>query len=126
MTSKETLAVFVLALVSNTLGSVLLKKGASRGLAANGSSKSKRAPVFALEMLQSKEIAIGLLLEMSAIVGWLVFVSRSALSVAFPLSSISNVTILLASHYLLQERISPRRWGGVTLIVGGIILIANA
>lgn len=120
MASTENIIVFSLALLSNALGSVLLKKGASRQPHTVG------VMAFTVGILCSKEVMIGLLLQMGAVIGWLVFVSRSALSFAFPLSSITNVTILVASHYLLQEKVSPRRWGGVALILSGIALIANA
>lgn len=120
----ENAAIFGLALGLNTLGAVMLKKGACSA-EAGGGSVAGNAPVFTLRMLRNRAVAIGLLLQVGAMIGWLGFISRAALSVAFPLSSVSNVTILLASHYLLGERISPRRWAGVALILGGIILIAN-
>jgi drug/metabolite transporter (DMT)-like permease len=76
-------------------------------------------------MLSNKKILLGLLLQVGAIIGWLAFMSRMDLSFAFPMTSISNVTILLASHFLLHEHVSPRRWWGVLLILVGITIIAN-
>lgn len=123
MLTMENIVVFVLALVLNALGSVLLKQGASRRWAQR-QDRGKLAGT--LHMLLSRRVILGLLLQVGAVLGWLAFVSRTALSLAFPLSSISNVTILLASHYLLREQVSPRRWGGVALILGGIALIVRA
>ncbi|HEY3326283.1 MAG TPA: EamA family transporter [Novimethylophilus sp.] len=125
MLSSQTLFIIILALICNALGSVLFKKGASRRKANARSGTIGSVLVFAGNMLSNREIILGILLQIAAMIGWLVFISRVALSFAFPLSSISNVTILLASHYLLHERISPRRWSGVLLILGGIALIAN-
>lgn len=123
MLTMENIFVFVLALALNALGSVLLKQGASRRWAQR---QDRGRLAGTLHMLLSRRVICGLLLQTAAMFGWLAFVSRAALSLAFPLSSISNVTILLASHYLLRERVSPRRWGGVVLILGGIALIVRS
>lgn len=126
MPSGQTLSIIALALACNALGSVLFKQGASGRHADAHSGAVKGVLTFAKEMLGSRGILLGLLLQVAAVVCWLAFLSRVALSFAFPLSSASNITILLASHFILRERISPRRWSGVMLILGGIALIANA
>lgn len=118
--------ILLLALGCNALGSVCFKKGACERRVRNHSGKLKSLLAFAADMLSNRMVILGLLLQIGAVIGWLAFISRVALSFAFPLSSISNVTILLASHYFLKERISPRRWSGVILILGGIALIGNA
>lgn len=124
--SFEILFTVVIALACSTAGAVLFKLGAGgRHLhPEHGTSKSVFA--FARDMLASRTILLGLAFQAVALLGWLAFISRVALSFAFPLSSASNVTILLASRFILHERISPRRWCGVGLILGGIALIANA
>jgi drug/metabolite transporter (DMT)-like permease len=126
MIAYDTALILLLALVCNALGSVCFKKGASRPRPNGHAGKIKRLLAFAADMLSNRMVLLGLLLQVGAIIGWLAFISRVALSFAFPLSSVSNVAILLASHYLLGEYISPRRWSGVMLILGGIALIANA
>ncbi|MGZ8983927.1 MAG: EamA family transporter [Methylotenera sp.] len=126
MQSFETLALFSLVLFFNAFGSVMLKKGASQRSPGGNFSKVKRLAAFAGDMVTSKQVIVGLLMQIFAFVGWLAFISHVALSFAFPLSSINNVTILLASRFLLHERISPRRWSGVLFILGGIVLITSA
>lgn len=126
MASSETVLILLLALICNALGSVCFKRGASRRNTVNHSGKVKSLLAFAGDMLSNRQVILGLILQVGAMIGWLAFISRVALSFAFPLSSISNVAILLASRYFLREEISPRRWGGVMLILGGIALIANA
>jgi len=124
MFSYNAALIFLLALGCNTLGSVCFKKGAGSHRPARSSGKLKSLLSFAIDMLSNRMIILGLVLQVAAVIGWLAFISRVALSFAFPLSSISNVTILLASRYLLHEHISPRRWSGVLLILSGIALIA--
>ncbi len=103
----------------------MLKKGASIQKTGGNLSKIKQLITFAGHMISSRNVIAGLLMQIFAFIGWLAFISHVALSFAFPLSSISNVTILLASKFLLHEHISPRRWSGVLFILGGIILITS-
>jgi drug/metabolite transporter (DMT)-like permease len=124
MPTYETVLIFVSALICNALGSVLFKKGASQHKTQGHSNKLKSILAFAGSMIINKNILCGLLLQFVAVMGWLAFLSRVALNFAFPLSSINNVTILLASYLLLDERIGPRRWGGVLVILVGVTLVA--
>lgn len=125
MPSQETIAIVLSALIFNALGSVLFKMGAGQQTARRHSGRISSTLAFAGDMLSNKKILLGLLLQVGAIIGWLAFMSRMDLSFAFPMTSISNVTILLASHFLLHEHVSPRRWWGVLLILVGITIIAN-
>ncbi len=46
-----------------------------------------------------------------------------ALSIAFPLTSLSFVTVTVLSRWVLGERVTGMRWIGVTLILVGTSLI---
>ncbi len=124
MFTYETTLIFLSALICNALGSVLFKKGASQHKTKGHSNKLKSILTFVGGMIGNKYILLGLLLQLVAVMGWLAFLSRVALNFAFPLSSVSNVTILLASYFLLHERIGSRRWGGVLVILAGVTLVA--
>lgn len=76
--------------------------------------------------LQTKEILCGILLYMVEYVLWIAFLASVAISKAFPLSSIQIVLILLASKFILKERITKRRWIGGVLIMIGIYLVGEA
>ena len=47
------------------------------------------------------------------------------LVVAFPMGSTCFVTVAVCSALLLRERISPPRWLGIALIIGGVVLIGG-
>ncbi len=50
-----------------------------------------------------------------------------AVSTAFPLTSLSFVMLTVLSHWLLGERITPKRWIGVGLIlIGTALIVAQA
>lgn len=56
---------------------------------------------------------------------WMLILRRSSLSLAFPLSSLVFVVVLLGSWLGLGEQISPLHWVGVLVIIGGIALLAE-
>ena len=56
---------------------------------------------------------------------WMLILRRSSLSLAFPLSSLVFVAVLLGSWLGLGEHISVLHWGGVVVIIGGIALLAE-
>ncbi|MBH3370927.1 EamA family transporter [Pseudomonas carnis] len=56
---------------------------------------------------------------------WMLILRRSSLSLAFPLSSLVFVAVLLGSWLGLGEHISVLHWVGVVVIIGGIALLAE-
>ena len=56
---------------------------------------------------------------------WMLILRRSSLSLAFPLSSLVFVGVLLGSWLGLGEHISPLHWLGVAVIIVGIALLAD-
>jgi drug/metabolite transporter (DMT)-like permease len=54
---------------------------------------------------------------------WLAVLSSVALSIAFPLASLSYCGVLIASRVVLKEAVSPRRWLGCGLISIGAALV---
>ena len=56
---------------------------------------------------------------------WMLILRRSHLSLAFPLSSLVFVGVLLGSWLWLGEHISLLHWVGVAVIMGGIVLLAG-
>ncbi len=66
--------------------------------------------------------------------GWLGFIVEGLfwsaalyfldISVAHPIGSIVFVVVALLSRMFLHERVSPRRWLGIILILAGTVLVA--
>jgi len=56
---------------------------------------------------------------------WLIVLSRTSLSFAYPFASLTYVLILLFDRFVLKEPISGLRYGGVALIIGGLVLISR-
>lgn len=57
---------------------------------------------------------------------WLFVLSRMPLSYAFPLASLSYCGIALASHFILKEPVSRRRWLGTALIALGVAMVGTS
>ena len=64
------------------------------------------------------------LFGLSALV-WLVVLSRASLSFAYPFAALTYVLILLFDRFVLHDQVPLLRWGGVALIIGGILLISR-
>ncbi|MCU1238508.1 MAG: small multidrug resistance protein [Candidatus Solibacter sp.] len=51
--------------------------------------------------------------------------SVTELSFAVPVSAVSYVMETVLAKYVLKEQVSPRRWAGALLVVGGVLLISS-
>ncbi|HVM11367.1 MAG TPA: multidrug resistance protein [Actinomycetota bacterium] len=79
----------------------------------------------ALRVAREPFVWAGLVLfGMSAAV-WIVVLSRTRLSFAYPFAALTYVIILLADRFLLKAQVPPLRWAGVALICTGIFLISR-
>jgi drug/metabolite transporter (DMT)-like permease len=84
---------------------------------------------FGVEWLLAALSNIAVLTAVGCYIGsflsWMLILRRSSLSLAFPLSSLVFVVVLLGSWLGLGEHISALHWLGVWVIIGGIALMAE-
>lgn len=84
---------------------------------------------FNLQWLMAVAVNPGVWLAIVCYIGaffvWMLILRRSSLSLAFPLSSLVFVGVLLGSWLGLGEQISVLHWVGVAVIIGGIALLAE-
>ena len=84
---------------------------------------------FNLQWLAAVAVNPGVLMAIACYIGaffvWMLILRRSSLSLAFPLSSLVFVVVLLGSWLGLGEQISLLHWVGVFVIIGGIALLAE-
>jgi drug/metabolite transporter (DMT)-like permease len=57
---------------------------------------------------------------------WIAALSLAPLSLAFPFAALSYCGVVIASRYILHERVSARRWFGTVAIAAGVALICWA
>ncbi len=84
---------------------------------------------FSWQWLAAVAVNPGILAAIACYIGaffvWMLILRRSSLSLAFPLSSLVFVVVLLGSWLGLGEHISLLHWVGVVVIIGGIALLAE-
>jgi len=67
----------------------------------------------------------GLAIFVVSAMAWLVVLSKSSLSFAYPFVSITYVVILLFDGWVLHEGVPGLRWLGVALIIAGIFVVST-
>jgi len=101
------------------LGQILFK----RGIDAIDGGEARFGPRTLRLALASPAIWAGVILHVVEFAAWIGILGHLPLSVAFPLESVSFVTVLVATRVVLREAIPPRRWIGVGLICAGIVVL---
>jgi drug/metabolite transporter (DMT)-like permease len=100
-----------------------LKHGMNQVVASNGQVGFDGGSLRAV--VSTPYVWLGLVLFGASAVVWLVVLSRTTLSFAYPFASLTYVLILLADRFLLDQRIPPLRYAGVAFIIVGIVLVAQ-
>lgn len=106
-----------------TAGQLLLKAGMNR-VGEFAFSLHDLLPI-ALKVLSSPFILLGTLCYGLSLVVWLLVLSRSEVSYAYPLLSIGYVITAIAAYYLFGDSLSPIRMVGIGLIVLGVLCITR-
>ncbi len=106
-----------------TASEILLKKGAM-------ATAQIAAPEWLLPLgvtaLSSWWTWAGVATYILSFVNWLYILKSVPLSIAFSLASVVHILIPLGAWVYLGERVTPIRWCGILLIMGGIWLIAKS
>ena len=116
------LVILLIGLTFESTGVVLLKKGMSemgdvQVVSLPGVARLVKAGAT------NPQILLGVFFE-ALFFGCLLFLmSKSDISLLWPLTGLSFVFATFAAVWFLHERVSPLRWAGVVLIVLGAALI---
>ncbi len=113
------LPLFLFAAVLESIGQLSFKKAATAYRDVQGMR-------YYVRLATSVRVLGGILAYGIEMVVWVFLLSRIPLSIAFPLSGLQQLVILLASYVFLHERIHRVEWIGAGLIVVGLLAIATA
>jgi drug/metabolite transporter (DMT)-like permease len=106
---------------------IAFESGAQVSLKLGGDGLS--AIPFGVDWLLAALSSIAVMVAVGCYIGsfltWMLILRSSKLSLAFPLSSLVFVVVLMVSWLGLGESISPLHWLGVVVIIGGIVLLAD-
>jgi len=107
---------FILGATMESVTQICLKKGASihhetRGLA------------YYLDLIRNRWVITGILAYVIEMINWIILVSFIPLSVAFPLTGLQKIIIILFSVFVLKEHVSTIEWLGFGMTAAGILVI---
>ena len=118
------IGMILLSVTLAAVAQVTLKSGVNRVTEDTGGALKIEGD--SLKALAGSPIVwLGLVLfGLSAIV-WLLVLSRTTLSFAYPFASLSYVLILVLGRFVLDEQVTSLRLAGVGLIVAGVVLVGQ-
>lgn len=113
----------ILAVFINAGAQLLLKAGMNR-IGYFNFSWANLGPIF-LQIVANPFILIGLTCYVLAVVIWLLVLSRTEVSVAYPMISLAYIVNAIAAYYLFGENLSVMRIAGISVILLGVYLVAR-
>jgi len=109
-----------LAALCITAAELLLKRGAM-------ATANDPAPmgVFGVSVLDSGWTWLGIVAYIASFLCYLHVLRRIPVHLAFGLMSVVQVLVPLGAWWFLAENVSPRRWGGILIVLTGIVVITR-
>ena len=111
---------FVLNIIGVVIYELLLKAGA-----AATADPAKSWSWFGINALASPLTWLAIAVIIVDLVIWLYILRYIPLSIAFPLSRTVDVLVPISCWLILRETISPLRWGGIALVIIGLVIVAK-
>lgn len=75
--------------------------------------------------LASRWVWAGIALLILSFLSWIYVLRKLPLNVAYPLANVVHVLVPIGSWIFLGEAIGAIRWGGIALVVLGLIIVAE-
>lgn len=113
-------ALLIASVVCDVAGQVCFKLGVGHD---ESPGTDHGIAAFALQTLRSPWVLAGLAVYAVEFVVWFAALSLAPLSVAFPFAALSYCGVVVASRYVLHERVSARRWFGTVAVAAGVALV---
>jgi drug/metabolite transporter (DMT)-like permease len=117
------IALILLSVTLAALAQLTLKHGTDQVTARSGPLQLGAESLRAI--VTTPAIWAGLIVFGLSAVVWIVVLSRTSLSFAYPFASLTYVLILMADRFVLDQEVPALRYAGVAFIVVGIVLVAQ-
>jgi undecaprenyl phosphate-alpha-L-ara4N flippase subunit ArnF len=101
-----------------TIADLLLKRGASSQAAS-----AEWLNILGVGALASPYTIIGIVFHLLGLAAWLKTLRVVPLTIAYCVTAIQQGTIAIGAWLWLGEKISPMRWGGISLVLAGVLLV---
>lgn len=122
--SLKTAMIAVASVLLATGGQLLLRSG-MKSVGYIGGERLKQPLMLVWRVATTPNVIFGLALFVASAGIWLVVLSRTSLSLAYPFAGLTYVLTTLFARYVLHEKVTGLRWAGVMMIVVGIIIIGK-
>jgi uncharacterized membrane protein len=106
-----------IVILSNVFGNFSLKWGMDRQAALTLS------PLDYIRAILSPWVMLGISLLVLWLLTRMALLSWADLSYVLPVTSLGYVANALMGRFFLSEQITPQRWAGTLLIIGGTVLV---
>ena len=115
-----------LSVLMGASGQLLLKVSADWLVEADVMSQARLNPRILLEVLAKPSLLVAIVLYGVGFILWIVVLSSTNLSYAYPLLALTYIFVPLLSSLLLHERLTLAHLFGCVLIVLGVIVIKRS
>jgi drug/metabolite transporter (DMT)-like permease len=122
--NRVTLALILLSVALAAIAQLTLKYGMSRVGFISGSELSSPLGTL-IRIFRQPVIWGGLALFATSALFWMVALSRTSLSFAYPFAALTYVLILLFDWLVLREPVVALRWLGVAFIITGLVFVSR-
>lgn len=120
-------------IVSMIIISILLSSAAQLLLKYGASSPSIQKAIYShsilnlfYAMISTPQIILGLICFGVSLILWIVILSRTDVSYAYPFVALGICLTILAGWFFFNESLSLLRIIGVVIVVAGVITVANS
>jgi len=114
----KTRAFAAVVILSNAFGNLFLAWGMK-----HGAGEITWSPLSFIQAILSPWVAFGICLLILWMLARMTLLSWADLSYVLPVTSLGYVVSAVLARYFLAEQITPARWAGTLLIVGGTVLV---
>jgi multidrug transporter EmrE-like cation transporter len=122
--TPTTITLLLACIALNTIAQVLLKAGVK----TVGAIELTLAHIgrAATTLIFEWHIFTGLVCYVASVCIWLLVLSRTEVSIAYPMNSLGYIATAVAAWYLFGEPLTPARVGGIVVIIAGVYLVARS
>ncbi|MEF3692196.1 MAG: EamA family transporter [Candidatus Moraniibacteriota bacterium] len=115
--------IFSGAVITAVISQLFFKKGVD-GFSMHGFSLDSLWMLFRY-IISNNFLIFGIFFYVISFIFWLMVLSKTKISYAYPITSINFVLVLVMAHYFLNERLGAVQYLGIFFIIFGVTILAR-
>ncbi len=121
----QIVSMIIVSILLSSAAQLLLKYGASSPSIHKAIESHSILNLF-LAMIQTPQIILGLTCFGASLILWIIILSRTDVSYAYPFVALGICLTILAGWFFFHETISAMRIIGVLIVIAGVITVAKS